>query len=104
MGLLEDILKALDRVEAWKALQEVPAKTRAIEERVTALEASLARCPAEGCPYCGARAWRLERTMMWGQCEIWHCLECSKKREYRYDLPGQLPPGATPNKLTKAKG
>jgi hypothetical protein len=86
MGVLEDMLKALDRIDAWRDLQAVPAKMKALEDRMASLEAALARCPAEGCPFCGARAFRLERVDMHGQREIWECGDCGKKREVRHDL------------------
>jgi ribosomal protein L37AE/L43A len=78
-------------------------KIAALEARVTALEAALARCPAEGCPFCGARAFRLKEVMMRGEMEVWQCGECNTDREYRYDLPGQLPPGSNPNRSIKPK-
>src|SRR5262245_28210128 len=86
MGILEDMLKALDRIPAWRDLQAVPAQMRALEERVAALEADLARCPAEGCPFCGARAWRLDTVDMHGMREERKCGECGKTREIRHDL------------------
>src|SRR5438552_16651732 len=86
MGLLDDILKALDRVDAWKALQEVPAKTSALEKRVSVLEENLARAPGQACPFCGARAFRFKRTMTWGKSETCQCEDCKQERVYRYDL------------------
>jgi len=72
----------------------------ALEARVTALEAALARCPGEACPSCGARAFRLksvsrrQSAVAQGQTEIWKCAECQNEYEYRYDEPGRRPPGA----------
>ncbi len=92
MGMVDDVLKAFDRIPGWKRLQEVPSEVDELKSRVAALEAALARCPGEACPFCGARAWRVKEVEMLGECEIWHCQECQKEREYRYDLAGQLPP------------
>lgn len=86
MGLLEDIMKSLDRIPIWKRLQEIPTEIDALKERISSLESALVRCPAEGCPFCGARAFRLERVDMHGQREVWKCSECQKQREVRHDL------------------
>lgn len=55
MSLLEDIFKALDRWEGWKAIKATPAKVAELEKRVAALEAAINARPAlEGCPICGS--------------------------------------------------
>jgi ribosomal protein L37AE/L43A len=82
MGIIEDIMKAFDRIPGMKDIQALPEKVQALELRIASLEAVLARCPAEGCPFCGALAFRLERVYMHGTREIWHCEECGKKREF----------------------
>lgn len=41
MGMLEDILKALDRTPRWKRLQEVPSEVDELKSRVAALEGKL---------------------------------------------------------------
>ena len=86
MGFLEDILKALDRIPIWKRLQELPSEVDGLKQRIAALEAALARCPADGCPYCGARAFRLKQQDMNGEREVWECSECQKRAELRLDL------------------
>jgi hypothetical protein len=86
MGIIDDILKAFDRIPGMKDIQVLPAKFKALEERVASLESALARCPAEGCPFCGARAFRLQDVDMQGDREIWHCGECDKTKEIRHDL------------------
>jgi|SRR5215472_16366943 len=48
MGVLEDILKALDRVEIWKEVQNTPQRVSALEKRIGALEEKLGgKWPAE---------------------------------------------------------
>lgn len=87
MGMLEDILKALDRIPAWKRLQEAPAEIDDLKRRITELEAKLGnKWPGDVCPFCGARAFRLDRVDMHGQREIWKCGDCNKAREIRHDL------------------
>jgi hypothetical protein len=76
----------------WKRCNPFGQMTE-LRERVAALERALERCPGEACPFCGARSWRLKEAQMLGRAEDSHCLECKQEREYRYDLPGQLPPG-----------
>jgi hypothetical protein len=87
--------------DAWKRVNPY-AQIAELRRDIELLKTSLERCPAEGCPYCGKRAWRLKEVEMLGQCETWHCLECAQEREYRYDLPGQLPPGVRPNRSTSS--
>jgi hypothetical protein len=47
MGMLEDIMKAFDRIPIWKRLQHVATEVDELKARIVALEAALARCPAE---------------------------------------------------------
>jgi hypothetical protein len=86
MGMIEDIMKAFDRIPGMKEIQALPDKVKGLEGRIASLEAVLARCPAEGCPFCGALAYRLEDVDMNGQREVWKCGECQKEREIRLDL------------------
>lgn len=57
-----------------------------LEARIAALEELLKTCPAEGCPYCGVRAMRLEKQNrmvrgdspnLWRDDE-WKCGACGK--------------------------
>jgi hypothetical protein len=41
MGLLEDVMKALDRIPVWKRLQGVPAEVDSLKGRIAALEEKL---------------------------------------------------------------
>jgi len=40
MGILEDLMKALERVPGWKRIAAMPAEVDALRERVEALERS----------------------------------------------------------------
>ncbi len=87
MTLIDDVLNVLDRIPIWKRLQEVPAEMDDLKARVSELEEKLGgKWPGDVCPFCGARAFRLERADKHGQREIWHCEECGKKREVRHDI------------------
>jgi len=93
MGMIDDIMKALDRWEVWRDLQQVPTKMEALERRIAELETKLGgKWPGDVCPYCGAQAFRLERTDMLGKRETWKCGECAQTQEFRFDLPGRKPP------------
>ena len=84
MAILSEITELLRRWDVWKKVEEAPARLDALEARIMALEGALARCPAEGCPYCGARAWRLKeapRAKVGRRKEIWGCDECGKTRD-----------------------
>lgn len=82
MGMLEDIMKTLDRWEVWRTLQQVPVRTDSLERRVTELEEKLSgKWPADVCKFCGVRAVRLHQTRgpNKGKIEqIWHCNSCNK--------------------------
>jgi hypothetical protein len=92
MGLLEDMLKALDRVEIWKDLQNTPKRLTELERRVAELEEKLGgKWPADYCKFCGARAVRLAH--MFGPNngqmeEQWECSEC-KNAETRIIAPAR---------------
>jgi hypothetical protein len=83
VGLLEDMLKALDRVEIWKELQAAPGRISELEKRVAELEGKLGgKWPADVCKFCGARASRLSSTFgptAKGKIiEDWKCAECTQ--------------------------
>jgi len=56
MGLLADILSALDRWDEWKAMRAAPARIDALEKRLAALEEPTKRGPGKLCEKCGAYA------------------------------------------------
>src|SRR5437016_6105680 len=43
---------------SWAAIRHRTKRIQDLEQRIDALEASLARCPGEGCPRCGERRLR----------------------------------------------
>ena len=60
MGLIDDILKALDRIPVWRRLNEVPAEVDDLKERVASLEEKLGgKWPPDVCKRCGARTLRM---------------------------------------------
>ena len=59
MGILEDILKALDRVPGWKRITTLPGEVDELQKRVSALEARLARASGDVCPRCRAMSFTL---------------------------------------------
>ena len=83
MGLLEDMLKALDRVEIWKELQTAPKRIADLEKKVADLEEKLGgKWPPEVCRYCGERAVRLTDILgpddKGRMHEYWRCSKCNK--------------------------
>jgi hypothetical protein len=87
MGIVDDVLKVLDRIPIWKRLQEVPSEVDELKKRIAALEELVSgKAPGDACPFCGARAFRLDRVDMHGIREVWKCEACNKMREVRLDL------------------
>lgn len=87
MGIIDEVLKVLDRIPIWKRLQEVPSEVDDLRSRIAALEELVSgKALADACPFCGKRAFRLDRSIMHGRAEIWTCQECKKSREKRLDL------------------
>ena len=83
MGLLDDILKTLDRIPVWKRLQIVPEEVDELRSRVAELEEKLGgKWPPDICKFCGARAVRLTATRgpdARGKIiQLWGCGECNE--------------------------
>lgn len=54
MGMLEDVIKALERIPLWKQVSVLPARVEQLEARIASLEAQLAGKPGALCPMCNA--------------------------------------------------
>jgi len=84
MGLLDDILKALDRHTVWKRLQGIPDEVDALQRRISDLEEKLGgKWPADVCRFCGERTVRLHWTYPGIDAkgnvrEDWLCTACEK--------------------------
>lgn len=90
MGILEDILTALDRIPVWKRLQALPGEVDELKGRLASLETKMGgKWPGDVCPFCGAQALRMETNDMHGMRELWKCGECGKEKTIRHDLLGK---------------
>jgi uncharacterized protein with PIN domain len=84
MSVIDDVLKAFDRIPIWKRLQDIPAETDDLKRRVAELEEKLSgKWPADVCRSCGERALRLDRTLPQNRTtgtveEWWICANCDK--------------------------
>ena len=83
MGMIDDIMKALDRWDIWRDVQKLPAKSEALERRVADIEQKLgSKWPPDVCKYCGERAVRLNTDRVpddKGKVhQVWHCTACDK--------------------------
>jgi hypothetical protein len=89
MGMVDDILKAFDRIPVWKRLQEAPSEVDELKSRVAALEEKLGnKWPPDICRLCGARAARLGYSSVNDKgiiVEWWDCEECTNSdfRHYK---------------------
>lgn len=83
MGVLEDVIKALERVPGWKRIAATPAEVDALRARVEALEARLAPATGDICPKCRAPAFHIVSNRPNPQFEwagksldTWRCDKC----------------------------
>lgn len=78
MGVIDDVLKSLDRIPIWSRLQRTPAEIDDLAKRVADLEAKLnGKWAGDVCRYCGARAAFLDSPPR-GKTERFKCGECGK--------------------------
>lgn len=78
MGMIDDILKALDRIPIWARLTKVPDEVDKLRERVLELESKLnGKWPADVCKFCGERAMRMKASMP--NASEWKCQDCGKR-------------------------
>ena len=52
MGILEDVMKAIERIPGWKRIAATPDELDALKKRVEELEAKLSPPSGEICPIC----------------------------------------------------
>jgi hypothetical protein len=88
MGILEDVIKALERIPAWKRMQDLPQQVSQLQARVAALEAELAPATGDQCPKCRSMSFMLDRTEPqpppWGEMgemqDVRICSSCGYQR------------------------
>jgi hypothetical protein len=83
MGVIDDMLKALDRIPGWARLQKVPDEVDELKSKVAALEEKLgSKWPPDVCRFCGERAVRLHASFgpdsNKNMQENWECAICKK--------------------------
>ena len=88
MGLLDNILTALDHWGEWKQIRATPSKIVELEKRISELESKLRRAPGEACPKCGALEFRIQRSdtaqhplHRTHRTHYWKCKECGYEDE-----------------------
>jgi hypothetical protein len=84
--------------ETWDQIAAAPQQIVDLQKRIADLEARLQRCPGEGCPHCGALAFRIQKSEP-AQNEFrnlgarqyhWLCGDCGYT-DVRMDYPGTTP-------------
>lgn len=63
MGILEDVMKTLERIPLWKRLATVPSEVDALKQRVAALEARLQPATGDQCPKCRGMTFTLQESV-----------------------------------------
>jgi uncharacterized protein with PIN domain len=86
--------KALGLVRKyWGKIFVSVKRVQTLEDRISALEESLGKQPADACPYCGERGMRLtEQSPLYGDPgkkwseDVWTCEKCGKRERRRKKL------------------
>lgn len=88
MGVVGDVIEALQKLPWWKRLGDVPDRLDALEKRVSELAAQLEPAPGERCQACGHLSLRLwdqrvvgPETHKWTK-QIWRCQNEACQREF----------------------
>lgn len=85
MGIVDDILKALDRIPIWKRLQELPSEIDDLKRRIAAFEQKFGdKWPPDICKRCGERALRMIGTFSLENGVVqqtWYCSKCEGQEE-----------------------
>lgn len=58
MGMIEDVMRALERIPLWKRVSALPDRFEQLEARLAAVEAQLAGNAGPLCPLCNAPGFR----------------------------------------------
>jgi ribosomal protein L32 len=92
MGIVDDVLRAFDRIPIWQRIQEVPKEVDELKAKVAALEEKLGgKWPHDVCKYCGHREARLHATNPTSKGDAieqnWRCFKCGN-HEIRIVKPG----------------
>ena len=81
MGVMDDMLKALDRWDEWRILRTLPTRVAELEAMVQDLNQKLnGKWPADVCRLCGERGLRLTDSRgpdsKGNTREFWVCEKC----------------------------
>ena len=89
MGIIDDVLKALDRIPGWKRINSLPEEFDLLKKRVEALELKLSGNSLEKCPVCGNRTFERTGSLphpIFGKVgrlmlDSYRCSECSHQEQ-----------------------
>jgi ribosomal protein L40E len=84
MGLMEDMMKVLDRWDVWLEVKTVPSRVGELEATVKDLTEKLnGKWPADVCRSCGERGLRLKHKLgpvaQGNMREEWDCEKCGAR-------------------------
>lgn len=98
MGMIEDVMRALERIPVWKRVSALPTEIESLKQRVAAIEQQLAGGAADACPMCGAREFVRVATKsdpMFGavgfMLDTFQCRKCQHSEDRQRDAM-QVPP------------
>ena len=86
MGMLDDIMKTLDRWEEWRIIRSLPNRFAEMEAKIREMEQKLGdKWPPDICRHCGERGLRLSNTFgpdkNGNMRESWNCEKCKAHEE-----------------------
>lgn len=88
MGILEDVMKALERIPAWKRVTALPDEVAQLQKRVAQLEQRIAPASGDACPSCRTMNFSLIESRRaappWGDMgameDVFRCSRCNYER------------------------
>lgn len=93
MGMLEDVMKALERIPIWKRVIALPDRMDQLERRIAAIEKLAAGGAIDGCPICNSFGFVRISTRKHPQfgaaglmLDLFRCEECEHQEERERDV------------------
>lgn len=92
MGMIEDVMKALERIPLWKRVSAMPDRIDALEKRIAALEQKLTGGSGQLCPLCDSPRFKRVKSEPAGifgglgvMADTYQCQDCQHSEQRQRD-------------------